>query len=77
MKNALEKTKKEKMMRDMDEVIRTSSYVRDELLSKEKKYEEKVSELEFFKQVIAANKNIVSATIVEISCQKLANYEGQ
>lgn len=77
MKNALEKTKKEKMMRDMDEVIRTSSYVRDELLSKEKKYEEKASELEFFKQVIAANKNIVSATIVEISCQKLANYEGQ
>lgn len=77
MKNALEKTKKEKMMRDMDEVIRTSAYVRDELLSKEKKYEEKASELEFFKQVIAANKNIVSATIVEISCQKLANYEGQ
>lgn len=75
MKNVIDTKRKEKVLNDMDDVIQTSKQVRDFLLSEENTLAEKGQQLDFFKQVISANKNIVSATIVEISVQKLANYE--
>lgn len=71
----MKEERKEKILNDMDEVIETSKTVRDFLLDENKTIAQKNSQLEFYKQVISANKNIVSATIVEISCHKLANHE--
>ena len=63
---------KQKVLKNMDEVIKTSSKVRDFLLDENVADTEKLGKLDFCKQVISANKNIVSATIVEMSVYKLA-----
>lgn len=75
MKSIISKERKTKIFADMDDVIETSKRMRNFLLDENKDFGEKASQLEFFRQAISANKSIVSATMVEISCQKLADYE--
>ena len=62
-----------KVKENMQKVIATSEYMRDYLLDPEKSNEEKRESLDIFKQAINANKNIVSATVAELSWEKFTN----
>ena len=62
-----------KVKENMQKVIATSEYMRDYLLDTEKSNEEKRESLDIFKQAINANKNIVSATVAELSWEKFTN----
>jgi len=62
-----------KVKENMQKVIATSEYMRDYLLDTEKSNKEKRESLDIFKQAINANKNIVSATVAELSWEKFTN----
>ena len=62
-----------KVKQNMQKVIATSEYMRDYLLSPDKTNEEKRESLDIFKQAINANKNIVSATVAELSWEKFTD----
>ena len=59
--------------KDMDEVIKTSKTVRAYLGNREIPLAERKGELLTLREVINANKNIVSASIVKITVDKLAD----
>lgn len=62
-----------KVKENMQKVIATSEYMRDYLLNPNKTNEEKRESLDIFKQAINANKNIVSATVAELSWEKFTD----
>ena len=62
---------------EMKNVIRTSRDVRDFLGDRETPLVERKKELELLKQVISANKNIVSASITMLNCEKVGNENVQ
>lgn len=67
----MKKEEKQNLQTNMKGVIETSKTIRDILLSKEMSHQEKANQLQFFKEALNANKNIVSASIVSISISKL------
>lgn len=56
---------------EMKNVIETSKKVRDFLGDTQKPLVDRKKELELLKQVISANKNIVSASITMLNCERL------
>lgn len=62
---------------EMKNVIETSKKVRDFLGNRDMPLVERKKELELLKQVISANKNIVSASITMLNCEKLGNENVQ
>ena len=62
---------------EMKNVIETSKKVRDYLGDTNLPLVERKKELELLKQVISANKNIVSASITMLNCEKLGNDNEQ
>lgn len=62
---------------EMKNVIKTSKDVRDFLGNRDMPLVERKKELELLKQVISANKNIVSASITMLNCERLGNDNEQ
>lgn len=58
---------------EMKNVIETSKQVRDFLGNRNTPLVDRKKELELLKQVISANKNIVSASITMLNCERLGN----
>lgn len=67
----MKQEKKEKIYKNMEEVIETSKTIRSYLLNRTIPYEERKSELEFIKTALSANKSIVASATTIISCYKL------
>lgn len=62
---------KDYIKNEMQEVIKTSKQVRDFLVNRDVAYVERKKELELYKQVISANKNIVSASITMLNVERM------
>lgn len=73
----MNKQREAQMYQNMDDVINTSKKIRDYLLDENIEQKNKVEKFEFFKQALIANKNIVSASGVQLSIERLtkASYE--
>lgn len=63
--------KKEKIDNDMEDVIKTSQQIRNYLLDENIEFEQKKQKLPIFRTALDLNKNIVSASIVKVSLEKL------
>lgn len=70
--NIINKEQETTVSENMKGVIDTSKKIRDTLLSPDVSAKEKTANLEFFKLIISANKSIVTATVTELTCHKLA-----
>ena len=64
-------TKKDKIENDMEDVIKTSTNMRDYLLDEKVNFEDKRKQLKIFQTALDLNKNIVSSSIVKITLEKL------
>ena len=73
----MNKQREAKMYKNMDDVIDTSKKIRDYLLDENIEQKEKVEKFEFFKQALIANKNIVSASGIQLSIERITktSYE--
>ena len=65
------KDREKKTYSDMDDVVETSKKIRGYLLDETVSQEDKQDHFEFFKQALIANKNIVSATGLILSVERL------
>lgn len=54
---------------NMDDVIKTSQDMRNYLLNENIDLEEKIGKLKIFKTALEANKNIVSASVVQVNIE--------
>ena len=61
--------KKEIINTNMDDVIKTSQDMRNYLLNESIDLEEKAGKLKIFKTALEANKNIVSASVVQVNIE--------
>lgn len=64
--------KKTKIENDMNDVIKTSQEMRNYLLNDENSLADRKEKLKIFKTALEANKNIVSASVVEVNIE---NFE--
>ena len=67
----MEKAKKTKIDNDMDEVIESAKKIRAELDQYNDEHQISSKALQVYKAKIDVNKNIVSASIVKVSVEKL------
>lgn len=61
--------KKQQIDDNMNDVIKTSKEMRDYLLNDEIAFEERSGKLKVFKTALEANKNIVSASVVQVNIE--------
>lgn len=61
--------KKQIIDQNMDDVIKTSKEMRDYLLNENVDFEERAGKLKVFKTALEANKNIVSASVVQVNIE--------
>jgi len=73
----MNKQREAQMYKNMDDVISTSKKIRDYLLDDKVEQKDKVEKFEFFKQALIANKNIVSASGILLSIERMTktSYE--
>ena len=64
---------KDYIKKEMQDVIKTSTQVRNFLVNRDVAYVERKKELELYKQVISANKNIVSASITMLNVERMGD----
>ncbi len=62
-------TKKKLIDNNMDDVIKTSKEMRNYLLNEDIDFEERAGKLKLFKTALEANKNIVSASVVQVNIE--------
>ena len=62
-------SKKATINANMDDVIKTSQDMRNYLLNENIDLEERTGKLKIFKTALEANKNIVSASVVQINIE--------
>ncbi len=62
-------TKKKLIDNNMDDVIKTSKEMRNYLLNEDIDFEERAGKLKVFKTALEANKNIVSASVVQVNIE--------
>lgn len=60
------KTKKQTIDNNMNDVIETSKKMRDLLLDESVEFDERVRKLKVYNTALQANKNIVSACVVQV-----------
>ena len=60
------KTKKQTIDKNMNDVIETSRKMRDFLLDESVEFDERVRKLKVYTTALHANKNIVSACVVQV-----------
>lgn len=61
--------KKDIINANMDDVIKTSQEMRNYLLNEEIELDLRVGKLKIFKTALEANKNIVSASVVQVNIE--------
>lgn len=61
--------KKTQIDNNMEDVIKTSKEMRNYLLNENIDYEERAGYLKVFKAALEANKNIVSASVVQVNIE--------
>jgi len=73
----MNKQREKEMYENMDDVITTSKKIRNYLLDENIEQKDKVEKFEFFKQALIANKNIVSASGIQLSIERITktSYE--
>jgi len=65
--------KKEKIEQNMDEVIETSKKMRNFLMDEKIPLEEKKNQLKVLRGVLEFNRNIVSASVVDLHLEEFGN----
>lgn len=65
----MNENKKQKINETMDDVIKTSKEMRNYLLNENVDFEERAGKLKVFKTALEANKNIVSASVVQVNIE--------
>ena len=65
--------KKEKIEQNMDEVIETSKKMRNFLMDEKIPLEEKKNQLKVLRGVLEFNRNIVSASVVDLHLEDFGN----
>lgn len=63
------KEKNKRLENDMNDVVKTSREMRNYLLNEEIPLEERQSKLKVYKTALEANKNIVSASVVQVNLE--------
>ena len=66
----MKKEKKEQIEQNMNDVIKTSKEMRNYLLNEEVSLEEKKDKLKVLRTALDANKNIVSASVVQVHIEE-------
>ena len=67
----MNENKKQKINETMDDVIKTSKEMRNYLLNENVDFEERAGKLKVFKTALEANKNIVSASVVQVNIENI------
>lgn len=65
----MNENKKQIIDDNMNDVIKTSKDMRDYLLDENVDFEERAGKLKVFKTALEANKNIVSASVVQVNIE--------